>query len=180
MDTKDGTNAAASETPAPINETNPATNDTAGAAPAQLDQSRDHTGDQLADAKPMTDPEFEARMAAERAAFEKARAETPVQTVKLRPESGQKLLGLVVHDHTGKVLRCARMEDWRSDQVNLRLGDCLVVHVLAGDGLDHFEFFEKKLLAEKEPPAPAAAAPETTGGGAPNESENGAGAQAEG
>lgn len=172
MDTKDGTTAPVAETPAPDRETNPNTND-AGAAPAaepatggdagQLDQSRDHTGDAQADMRAAPDPEFEARMAQERAAFEKERAETPPQTVKLRPASGQKLLGFVVHEgRTGKVLRVARMEDWRTDEITLHLREVLVVHLLAGEGLDNFEFFERQLRAANAPtPVDPVVAPAT-------------------
>ncbi|HVJ23121.1 MAG TPA: hypothetical protein VM756_04210 [Burkholderiales bacterium] len=158
MDTKDGTTAPVAETPAPDRETDPNTND-AGAAPAaepatggdagQLDQSRDHTGDAKADATE-SEEAYHARVKAEREAFERMRAETPPQTVKLRPEAKQALLGVVVHFHDAPP-RCIRMEDWRTDQVTLKAGDRIVIVVLAGEDLDTFERYQRIEQRAKEP-----------------------------
>lgn len=142
------------------NEPDPNTND-AGAAPdPELATGGEGTVDSNLGAHeqraPAPDPELEARLKAEREAFEKERAETPPQTVKLRPDPNNRLLGIVIYDaHYGETLRAIRMEDWRTDQIALRMGECLVVHVLAGEGLDHFEQAERTLAKKNEPPAPA-------------------------
>lgn len=103
-----------------------------------------------------SDESFQARMAANIAAREKLRADTPAQVVSIKPQHKQQLLGMVVQDFfTGAVLRTARLEDWRTEQVSLQAGQHAHIVVLAGNDLEHFEAIERHLANAKASPAQA-------------------------
>lgn len=137
-------------------ESNPNTND-AGAAPAPeiATGGSDQAGNGAA-GQDLTelDADFARRIEAERAEFEKIRAETPVQELELRPCPGAAKLGVIIGNPEG--VRCIPLADWRTDRLVLRAGDNAHIVVLAGEGLKTWDFYcEQERRQKEEPPEPA-------------------------
>lgn len=103
------------------------------------------------------DVDFQKRLEAERAEFEKIRELTPVQEVELRAIAGASHLGVIIGTPDG--IRCVALADWRTDRLCLKAGDNAHIVVLAGEGLKTWEFYRGQEARAKDQAARAGAAP---------------------
>lgn len=105
-----------------------------GGSPGGAAAGSDPTG-----ATPDTD--LKARLEAERAEAARIRELTPVQEFEVRGCPGAANLGAIVGTPEG--VRLVTISDARTERFTLQAGDSLQIHVLAGEGLKTWEFWQR-------------------------------------
>lgn len=133
---------------APASDPDPNVNDAGQAPEPELTEEEIKTlAERGIDAQ--ADADYQELFAARREKFERIRRETPVQEIELKSCRGTTKLGAVIARPAG--FQCLALSDQRVDRVVLHAGDTLQIFVLAGEGIEAWEFYRGQERRANEP-----------------------------